>query len=109
MTVRQYPEVPLLWKGRDQEEHLYQIALALRGIMVGQVNTLLEVTLAAGATSTEVSDPRIGATCKAFLTARSATAAAATGVWIETAIGKFTIHHDSSAATDRDFGLLFSG
>jgi len=107
MSVQAYPELARRWD--DEKEHLFQVSLAVRGLMIGQANNVLEVTLDPGATSTEVSDTRIAVTSKAFLTARSASAAAATGVWVATSHGKFTIYHDSSPATNRYFGVLFVG
>jgi hypothetical protein len=122
--IQSYPELPRRWKeaaegafsagrGRDASnatiEHLYKVSLVVRGLMIGQANNVLEVTLAPGATSTVVSDPRIPISAKAFLTARSASAAAATGLWVEAGSGKVTLHHDATADTDRHFGLLFAG
>ena len=112
MTVRQFPEVPKRWvrdDPRQSNEHLFVVALAVRGLMVGQSNNLIELTLAAGATSTIVTNAGIGITSRAFLTPLSATAAAATGIWVETSVGAFTVHHNSDPATDRSFCLVFHG
>jgi len=112
MSVRQYPEVPKRWVTSDEKgsnEHLFVVALAVRGLLVGQSNNLLEVTLTPDATTTTVSDARIGGTSKAFMTACSASASLATGLWVEASLGAFTIHHDSSSEVDREFCIAFHG
>lgn len=76
---------------------------AVNDLATGGTNASGDVTLAPGATTTEVSNPLCTANTMVTLSPRSATAAAAQ-VWVQsTAKGTFTLGHDSSAAADRAF------
>lgn len=62
------------------------------------------VTLAPGETSTVVSHSQVGMTTTVVLTPASASAAAASGVFVEVVRGSFTIHHDvAPGVSDRTF------
>lgn len=76
---------------------------AVRDLATGATNAGGDVTLAASATTTEVSNKLCTADTMVMLSARSASAAAAPVFVQATANGSFTLGHDSSAATDRAF------
>lgn len=68
------------------------------------------LTLTANATSSVVKSPRIkSGITKVFLQAETASASAATGVYVVVANGQFTVFHNSNAATDRRFSYVFYG
>jgi len=110
--MRSFPLVPEFWDDDRRDEILRLTAQAVNGAIQGETNNLLTVTLSAGATSTEVPDPRIDVQKMGFLQPTSATAAAAMAagaVWLEAKKGSFTVHHDNTADTDRTFAVLFGG
>lgn len=82
---------------------------AIRQLAEGRSNAIGTVTLAPGATSTVVKATNCAPTSIVLLTAQTANAAAATGVYVVAGKGQFTVHHDSSAATDRTFGFETRG
>jgi len=102
-------EPPLFLEGRP-EEHTRKVALAVREILAGKTNNVGIVTLSANETTTVFEAERISFNSAIFLSPRSASAAGATNsIWFEAGNGSVTIHHDSSTATDRTFGLVFVG
>ena len=74
----------------DKEEWLRQIALAINSLIDGQSNAIGDVTLAAGAASTIVSDLRVGINARIFLMPMTANAAAAIPTTFISSIGKQT-------------------
>lgn len=99
---------PTFWQG-PEEEHRRQLADASNAALAGQTNNQFTVILEANATETEVTFDSCRPDISVNLTAASASATSATGVWVEPRIGKATIHHDSSTATDRKFFVVFVG
>ena len=93
----------------DTEEHLRKIASAGNAALDGQTNNQITVTLEPDETSTEIMYARCRHDISVNLTPASASASAATGVWVEPKRGTATIHHDSSPATDRKFFAVFVG
>jgi hypothetical protein len=94
----------------DEKEHRRKLAQAVNGLLLGQSNNVHSVTLTANATSTVLTRVGISPLASAFLSPMSASAAASLAlVWASVARGEVTIHHDSSPATDRTFGVLVSG
>ena len=95
----------------DGAEHRRQIARALRGLLEGKANVTLDVTLAANAAGTSVSDARIGFYSALILVPLTADAAAALPTTYVGAQGKgtATLNHAASAQTDRSFRLVILG
>ncbi|MFB0490190.1 hypothetical protein ABIE45_002776 [Methylobacterium sp. OAE515] len=85
------------------QENLDRHGDAIRDLATGGTNAGGTVTLAAGATSTLVSNKLCTADTMVMLSARSASAAAAPVFVQSTTNGGFTLGHDASAATDRTF------
>lgn len=100
--------VPEFWSG-SVEEHVRKLAQAVNGILRGKTNNILEVTLAPGATQTEVLADRVTVSTVPIAVPRTASAAATIGLWSESTTGKVILHHDASAATDREFDLVLCG
>jgi hypothetical protein len=96
---------------RSVDEGLRQLAAAVRALADGRSNAVGTVTLAVGATSTAVSDARVGAGSTILLTPTSASAVSAdTAVWLAAvADGGFTLAHDANAAADRTFRYAIQG
>jgi hypothetical protein len=101
-----YPKAPELWE--NPTEHLFYIAKAVNGLLNGESNNTLSATLTPGSTTTEISDDRIHLDTVPTLTPKTASAAATVVSFVATK-GKLTLTHDSSAATDRSFGVILFG
>jgi hypothetical protein len=92
----------------------HRIREVVNNLLQGKANVTRDVTLAAGAASTTVDDPRIGG-ASAILLACPLTANAAAELGAGTiylaAIGKQTaiLAHASNAQTDRTFRLVIMG
>jgi hypothetical protein len=95
----------------DQVEHRRQLAQALRNVMQGKLNAVLQVTLAANTTTTTVTDARIGASTGIFFSPLTANAAGAiSGLYVSAQKkGQATFTHANSATTDRTFNALLIG
>ena len=104
---RKSVEAPEYWE--NPEEGARKTAYAANAALNGQTNNQFTVTLTPGAISTDVTYEKSRPDISVNLTPASASAAAATGVWVEPKMGKATIHHDSSPATDRKFFAVFVG
>ena len=94
------------------EEHVRLIAQALNGLQNGQGNNQWFATLTPNETETTVYAGTASIGSVPVLQPMSASAAAsyAAGViWTEGQRGKILIHHDSSALTDRLFGVVLNG
>jgi hypothetical protein len=92
-------------------EHRRQLARAVRGLMEGKANVTLDVTLAANAASTTVSDSRIGFYSALILVPLSADAAAALPTTFISTLSKgvAVLSHANAASTDRSFRLVILG
>lgn len=105
-------EPPLFFEGRP-EEHVRKVALITRELLNGKSNnTITAITLTPNSTSTLVEQDRVCCDTIVNLTPKSATAAAALGsgtLWVEVTKNRITIHHDSTADTDRTFGAVLVG
>jgi hypothetical protein len=98
--------VPTFWKG-PEEEHRRKLAQAINSLMKGQSNNGFEVTLNADATLTELTVEFARTGNIAQLQPMSASAAASlANVWTEVTVGTVKLHHDSSPATDRKYGVV---
>lgn len=93
----------------EPDEHIRRICQTVNGMIDGQGNAHEFVTLAADETETTVSMLKSTSNSGAALTAMSATAAAATGLWSEAKAGEVVIHHDSTSDTDRLFLVALYG
>ncbi len=85
----------------------------IRELIEGRSNAVDRVTLEANATQTIFAKETINANAIALLSPTTASAAqgsASGAVYVSTiAAGSVTITHDSSAATDRTYGVLIIG
>lgn len=89
---------------------LTQIARTLNRALAGKINAALTVTLTASATTTVITDSRIGPKSAVLLEAQTAAAATARltapGIYIVATVGSATIHHPSNAAVTQTFSVL---
>lgn len=93
-----------------------EVATAVNGALKGKLNSVDTVTLAAGAASTTVSDPRIGSATAIFLIPQTVNAAAEIGngtLYIKPSDyvlkTSFKITHANNAQVDRTYGLVILG
>lgn len=98
----------------DDKEHRRQIARRVTSITQGKLNVTLDVTLAAGAASTTITDPRISyfsAIIPAMaMTAHAAAELASGNVYVDTLLkGSCVVHHTNNAQTDRTIRFLLIG
>ena len=98
---------------RDVTAHLRLIVNGLKELADGRINSVSEVTLTASATSTAVTDTRVGPDSSIHFEPRTANGAAelAAGGMYVSAKGDqtFTITHANNAQTDRKFGYAILG
>lgn len=88
------------------------VAQVVNGLLKGQSNNQIEVTLRAGNTTTTITDPRLGTESNLHLAPLTANASVAekAGIWISArATGSMTLTHANSANADQLFqGSIFS-
>lgn len=87
-------------------------AQVINGLLKGQGNNQILVTLTAGATTTTVEDPRLGSESNLHLTPLTANASTAekAGIWISArATGEMTLTHANSANIDQSFQGTIQG
>lgn len=105
-------EPPLFFEG-GTEEHVRKVALVTREILAGKTNnTIVGLDLEANATETHIDKARISIDTVATMmpmTQSAATAMAAGVIYFTATKGRLTIHHDSTADTDRTFGVVLVG
>lgn len=104
---------------RDEKEHRRQIARRVNSLTQGKFNATASVTLAANASSTTLSDTRIGAFSWIGLmplTAHAAAELASGNLYFSGLMsgagggsGSVTINHTNNAQTDRTFLALIIG
>jgi hypothetical protein len=112
MTTPGYPTAPEAWA--NPVEHRRKIARTANLALAGKLNAVTSVTLTPSATSTVITDSRIGASTFISLFPRSANAVTAqiSGLFIAANAkqnGKVTITHASSTNTDQTFDVLLIG
>jgi hypothetical protein len=109
MTTKGYPLAPITMP--NSAEHRRKIAETTNLAMQGKVNALLTVTLAANATTTTVTDSRIGANTYFGFQPMTADAAAMLASLYVSAQqkGSATLTHANTATTDRTFNVLLIG
>lgn len=89
---------------------LVQIARTLNLVLGGKINATTTLTLAAGTTTTTMTDSRIGVYSVIYLMPTTANAAAAlAGLYIAPGVGSAVVTHANTATTDRTFGVLIIG
>lgn len=100
-------------KLQQGERNLQRFIDAINEIVGGRQNSVGDVTLAAGATTTVVSFPNCSKDCRVFLFPQTANAAAAlltTYILRANIVQKqFTISHASAVTMDRTFSFLAIG
>lgn len=109
MATNQFLNVPLSMP--DQAQHLRLISNVVNNTMDGKINATGNVTLTASATSTTLTDARIGANSVILFmptTANGNTAKA--NLFVSTrASGSATLTHASSSNTDQTFSYCVFG
>lgn len=91
------------------ERDLARIASLVYGHHTGKMNVVASVTLTAGATTTTITDQRIGGSSFIGLSPTSATAAIAPVYVSAKGKGTATLTHDNTADTDRTFDVVIFG
>lgn len=85
-------------------------ATVINRILAGKLNAVLEVTLAAGATTTVVTDPRLTGTSGLFFGGKTANYNSAPVLYYDTQDkGTVTLHHASNSNSDRTADMLIVG
>ena len=110
MTTSGFPGVPKLLP--DEKEHRRQLASMLNDrVNKGKFNCTISLTLTANATSTTLTDERIGYASYIDLMPLTANAATAKPNVYFSAMnnGSCTVNHASSAHTDQDFTVVILG
>lgn len=90
---------------QDGSDTPQQKANVLNQVLLGKMNCTLDVKLTAGATSTDIADPRLYETSALIFCPKTANASAHPMTYYSVSKGAATIHHDNNASTDRD-GVL---
>lgn len=113
MSGQGYPSLPTaLTRGiEDTAKALQRAAVVINGILGGKQNIRTTITLANGAATTTITDPRIGANSHFSLRALTANAAAIqASVWVSSQ-GKQTVTftHTNTANADQNFSLSITG
>jgi len=92
-------------------EYLRRIYDVIRGVQIGKLQCTTTVTLTASATTTTLTDARIGAESVILFMPTTANAAGAmTNLYVSArAQGSATLTHSSTATTDRVFGVIVIG
>ena len=95
----------------DLRQTVQRLVDAVNRLMDGRSNAFGDVTLTASATTTAVTDYRVGADSVISLMATTSNAAAALGTTYVSARTQngFTLTHANNAQTDRTFGYAITG
>ena len=109
MATSSYKTVPL--SVPDQSAHLRMISLALNNTIAGKVNSTGSVTLTASATTTTLTDERVGSgSILLFMPTTANASTAFANLYVSTRVeGSATLTHASSANTDQTFGYVIFG
>jgi hypothetical protein len=89
-----------------REERITEVVQAIRELAAGGTNAGGEFTLAASVTSTTVPCLLCSPRSQVLLTAKTASAASATGVYVTPGTRQFVVNHNSTSATDRTYSYL---
>lgn len=95
----------------NEKDHRRAIAQTLNNTIQGKLNAVTSITLAVSATTTTITDKRIGANTWIGLQPTTADAAAALSTTYVSAQtnGSATLTHTSAATADRTFAVLLIG
>jgi len=94
----------------DETKHRRALGNWSLEVNQGRINNAGSVTLGSATVQTVVADMRVGVNSFVGMMPTTANAASAqAGLYITTAAGSFTIHHASSASTDRIFTYAVLG
>lgn len=96
----------------DEKAHRRLLAEASNNQLAGKLNATSQITLTPSATSTTLTDSRIGANTFIGFSPRTANAVTAwiSGLYVASKVnGSATLNHASSANTDQTFDLLLIG
>jgi len=110
MTVKGYQGVPEMLP--NEQEHRRQMARAINNQLQGKTNNVIQVTLNANATSTTITDARIGANTFIGFTplTTNASAAVTSGLHVYSQQnGQATLVHPSSPNIDQTFNVVLIG
>jgi len=109
MSHGRFPVAPEIW--HNPTEHRRKLAIAVNGVVRGEMNNIHAITLRANESTTIYRElNRITANSVALLVPLSASAAAAsTTLYAVCTKDTVTIHHDSDPATDREFRIVLLG
>ena len=109
MATSSYKTVPL--SVPDQSVHLRMLSLALNNTIAGKINSTGSATLTASATTTTLTDERIGSGSVILFMPTTANASTAyANLYVSARIeGSATLTHSSSANTDQTFGYVIFG
>lgn len=104
-----YPVAPESMQ--NEVEHRRKLAQAANLALGGKMNAVTQVTLTAGATTTTLTDKRIGAyTFIGFSPLTANAAAAQAGLYVSSQVnGSATLTHANNAQADRTFNVLLIG
>jgi len=107
--ANQFLNVPLT--NPDTKAHARQCAITINNVMDGKINSTGDITLTASATSTTLSDARIGANSVILFMPRSANARTALNTLYVSAraSGSATLNHASSSNTDQNLSYVIIG
>jgi hypothetical protein len=99
------------YPGLSQTATPREIAERVNRLLQGKLNAVTTLTLTANATSTTLTDPRIGgATFIDFMPLTANAAAARASIWISArGIGTATITHANDANVDKTYDVLLIG
>jgi hypothetical protein len=97
----------------DEKQHRRDMARTINALLIGKLNVTLDVTLNRSATSTTITDARIGITT-AVIPAVALTSDAAQiidkGIWVDTIqSGSAVVHHVSAPQSDLTIRFVFIG
>jgi len=107
--ANQFLTVPL--SNPDTKAHARQCAITINNVMDGKINSTGQITLTASATTTTLTDARIGANSVLLFMPQTANARTAlNGLYITNrGNGSCTVNHPSSANTDQDLSYVIIG
>ena len=109
MADNQFPTVPLSIP--DQGQHLRLVSTSLNNTINGKLNSTGTITLAANATTTTLTDARIGGNSVILFTPTTSNGATANANLFVSAkaSGTATLTHASSSNTDQTFDYVVIG
>jgi hypothetical protein len=112
VSIKPTFDVPFFSLG-DIPGTLRKVVDCLANVMRGNLNATLDITLAAGAATTVVKDPRIGPFSALTFMPQTANAAAEIGagtLYVSARLnGQATLAHANAASTDRTYTMLIVG